>query len=149
MEEDPKSDVAPSASLGGSGSAAPFTRHSAFSGSLGPPSAPYPPSAPSTIAPDDSASQVAGRLYAAELARQQHASGPTAHAHASGSSSGREGRSDRKGPTVPPAVPEDPEPEAVQHQDSGLRFRDGAVLPSASLLESGSDERPPDYDAAP
>ncbi|KAI0774472.1 hypothetical protein C8Q74DRAFT_837659 [Fomes fomentarius] len=139
LAEDPKSDTAPS-------SATIFT--SQLSGSPGPPSVPYEAS---TILPDDSASQVAGRLYAAELARQ-HAPGPTLHA---GSSSGREDgrpagtrRSDRKQP-IPPPVPEEPEPEAVQHQDSGIRFRDGPLLPPAGLPIADLAERPPDYDATP
>lgn len=100
----------------------------------------------STILPD-SACQVAGRLYAAELARQRAGAGPGSSAgSAHGGSSGREGegpgsggpawQSDRK-ESVPPPVPEEPEPEAVQHEDSGIRSRDGDPV----------SVRPPDYDA--
>ena len=136
-----------------------------------------PPYAESTIAPSDSASQVAGRLYAAELAAQQRLGqpirtglsshtgtpsgsqpGPDADFGLNPSSAAAGGwRSDRKEP-APPPVPEEPEEEAVQHQDSGIRFRDGELLPPPEFAEAhgaprphgGEDEleRPPEYDDA-
>ncbi|RDX53887.1 hypothetical protein OH76DRAFT_1553326 [Lentinus brumalis] len=101
-----------------------------------------------------SASQVAGRLYAAELARQRAGAGPGSSAGSPyGGSSSREGespgsggpawQSDRK-ESVPPPVPEEPEPEAVQHEDSGIRFRDGDPV---SVRVEDLVNRPPDYDA--
>ena len=144
----------------------------------------YPPSnapyAESTLAPSDSASQVAGRLYAAELAAQATGPGSSAAAQANPASAAptpgsrfnlppRLGawRSDRKEAqaAVPPPVPEVPEEEAVQHQDSGIRFRDGELLlPPASALaqaqvhvdgvtsphggEDDERERPPEYEDA-
>ncbi|KAI0720327.1 hypothetical protein C8T65DRAFT_634127 [Cerioporus squamosus] len=144
LVDEPKSDLSPSGS-------------SPFSSDLSPSryGAPTVPYAASTILPDDSASQVAGRLYAAELARERAGAGPGSSAGAAyaGSSSGREGdgngaggpawMSDRK-ESVPPPVPEEPEPEAVQHQDSGIRFRDGDPV---SVHVEDLVDRPPDYDA--
>ncbi|TBU39695.1 hypothetical protein BD309DRAFT_1011845 [Dichomitus squalens] len=138
-----------------------------------PPNAPY---AESTLAPSDSASQVAGRLYAAELAAQQRLgqpirTGPSSQTGpASGSQPGPDTgsgfdpssagvarlRPDRKGPAPPPVL-EEPEEEAVQHQDSGIRFRDGELL-APEFTEAhgaprpyggeGEVERPPEYDDA-
>lgn len=151
------------------GSSAPFTSgdawHSASPFHL-PSNAPY---AESTLAPSDSASQVAGRLYAAELAAQRSAqANPASASHSSPAPGSRFNlpwgagsgvwRSDRK-EARPPPVPEVPEEEAVQHQDSGIRFRDGDLpLPPAlahgSAMSSnpyggGEDaelERPPEYE---
>ncbi|OJT05341.1 hypothetical protein TRAPUB_3782 [Trametes pubescens] len=109
----------------------------------------HPPPA-SSVGPDDSASQVAGRIYAAELA-QQRAAGAYAYASSSalapvsGASGADSHRSrDRKDPLpLPPPVPE--EPEAVQHEDSGIRFREGAlpVVPPAEV--DRIEEEPPEY----
>lgn len=146
LVDEPKSDVSRPAS-------SPFPSDLAPS-QYGAPTAPY---AASTILPDDSASQVAGRLYAAELARQRAEGehGSSSGAAYGGSSSGQEASghgaggpawsTDRKQP-VPPPVPEEPEPEAVQHQDSGIRFRNGDPV---SMNVEDLVERPPDYDAPP
>ncbi len=167
----------------GSDSSAPFAGHDTWRSAnpfRPPPNAPY---AESTLAPSDSASQVAGRLYAAELAAQrlggvQPTAGPGSSAQANPASqrsptpgsrfnlpSGSGAwRSDRKG-TVPSPVPEVPEEEAVQHQDSGIRFRDGELVPPALALarahaggvtgphgalaeDDGELERPPEYEDA-
>ena len=146
--EEPKSDISspwsgshPEPLLGG-----PPTSHA------GAPTAPYA----STIAPDDSASQVAGRLYAAELAQQRlrapsHAPSQAGASGAAGAGAGAAGDS-RDSKVVPAAVPEEAEgePETVQHQDSGIRFRDGELPPVAlppQLPEE--EERPPQYGTAP
>ncbi|KAL1946494.1 hypothetical protein VTO73DRAFT_14598 [Trametes versicolor] len=115
----------------------------------------YPPPA-SSVGPDDSASQVAGRIYAAELAQQHRdaraaagASSSTLAGPASGSGSGPGADShrsrDRKDP-LPLPVPE--EPEAVQHEDSGIRFREGALplVPPADVERI--EEEPPEYTPA-
>ncbi|KAI1796182.1 hypothetical protein LXA43DRAFT_656690 [Ganoderma leucocontextum] len=131
------------------------------------------PYAESTIAPSDSASQVAGRLYAAELATQRLAgqpAGPGSSAQVDPASQYSPGRASRfnlppgsgawrpdRKDAVPPPVPEVPEEEAVQHQDSGIRFRDGELLPPPLALalgvtspHGGEDEleRLPEYDDA-
>ncbi|PIL37338.1 hypothetical protein GSI_01031 [Ganoderma sinense ZZ0214-1] len=175
-------------------SSAPFTGRDSIWRSTSPfhPS-PNAPNAESTLAPSDSASQVAGRLYAAELAAQRLAAGqPTgpgfpaaaqanpvaSHSRSSpaptpgsrfnlppGSGAWRSDRKEAREAAVPPPVPEVPEEEAVQHQDSGIRFRDGELLPPASALalaqaqahaggvtspHGGEDElgRPPEYEDA-
>ena len=109
--------------------------------------------------PDDSASQVAGRLYAAELAQQrlaalraqEHGAEPSGSAAEAGAAPAW--ARDRKEP-IPPTVPEEQEPEeAVQHQDSGFRFRDGELPPGVLPVglhgaPSQEDaERPPEYGA--
>ena len=54
------------------------------------------------------------------------------------------------------AIEDEVEVEAVQHQDSGIRFRDGD-MPPPGVLPAGlhtsaiieEDERPPDYGTGP
>ncbi|CDO73754.1 hypothetical protein BN946_scf185015.g82 [Trametes cinnabarina] len=113
---------------------------------------PVPYAASSTVGPEDSASQVAGRIYAAEMAQASGSScnhGPSLLAgHVLGSGM------DSKQP-IPPSVPEEPEVEAVQHQDSGIRFRSGdipPVLPVVPVMPEPVDhidELPPDYTPPP
>ncbi|KAL7282560.1 hypothetical protein ACG7TL_004031 [Trametes sanguinea] len=117
-------------------------------GGLPPPSVPY--AASSTVGPEDSASQVAGRIYAAEMAQASGSSrSPGASLLGPGS------RTDAKQP-IPPSVPEEPEVEAVQHQDSGIRFRSGDVPPVLPVVPIAPppavddiDELPPDYAPPP
>lgn len=110
----------------------------------------HPPPA-SSVGPDDSASQVAGRIYAAELAQQHRdarAAGASSSALAPASRSGPGADShrsrDRKDP-LPLPVPE--EPEAVQHEDSGIRFREG-TLPVPPAEVDRIEEEPPEYTPA-
>ncbi|KAI9000818.1 hypothetical protein BD414DRAFT_518993 [Trametes punicea] len=116
------------------------------------PSVPY--AASSTVAPEDSASQVAGRIYAAELVQ-----GAQSSSRGAGQSTGDSGPSsgatpDTKQP-IPPSVPEEPEMEAVQHQDSGIRFRDGDIPPMQPVVPvvpdavEHIDEVPPAYTPSP
>ncbi|KAI0772126.1 hypothetical protein BD413DRAFT_492776 [Trametes elegans] len=105
-------------------------------------------SAPSTVGPDDSASQVAGRLYAAELGRTGGGGGASREGGSSaGPSSYARSRGDRKGARAVPEEPgEEEEEEAVQHQDSGIRFRGGELPPAAGAGAGPDDaERPPEY----
>ncbi|KAI0650535.1 hypothetical protein C8Q79DRAFT_1006790 [Trametes meyenii] len=124
--------------------------------------APPAPHAPSTVGPEDSASQVAGRIYAAELAQQAHEAGrsggdsragrSTGGVSGSGPSSKADSRARSRGQDrkefVAPQLPEDdvaelePDADAVQHQDSGIRFREGEMPPA---LAGEVDERPPEY----
>ncbi|KAH9850787.1 hypothetical protein C2E23DRAFT_834137 [Lenzites betulinus] len=76
----------------------------------------------STVGPDDSASQVAGRIYAAELA-QQH-------------------------PPVPEVPEPEGEPETIQHEDSGIRFREGDIPPAVLGEDEILEEMPPEYTPA-
>ncbi|KAI0660789.1 hypothetical protein C8Q70DRAFT_972484 [Cubamyces menziesii] len=119
---------------------------------LAPPTAPY---AASTVGPDDSASQVAGRIYAAELAQQHALAGSSRNAGPSALAGLGPGMGlDRKDP-IPPTVPEEPEIEAVQHQDSGIRFREGdippvlPIVPAVPAVAEETDELPPDYTPPP
>ncbi|KAI0832617.1 hypothetical protein BC628DRAFT_1347523 [Trametes gibbosa] len=119
--------------------------------------------APSTVGPDDSASQVAGRIYAAELAQQQRAfAGFQPGGGASSASGSQWGAGPSYGPgpgsrpgsraggdrdRKEPRVAEEPEPESMQHEDSGIRFREGDIVPPVVLGE-GVDEMPPVYTPA-
>ncbi|KAI0375864.1 hypothetical protein BV20DRAFT_959908 [Pilatotrama ljubarskyi] len=142
----PGSDAGPPSTGPSKGAATTSTPWRSGTPTLDVPSVRY---ALSTVGPDDSASQVAGRIYAAEMAQHAHATSSRGGGVSGASGSGPSSRRERKepvapAPPAPPALPEEPEVEALQHQDSGIRFREGDV-PPAVLPEI--EELPPVYTA--